>query len=124
MAQRPNHLLDPQPSPNEHPPSNCQSTLPTVSNMPAVLKRRELLLLAGAGFAALSMPRWLPPASAQTTTTTLAPKTAAANSQQQSDFLALSALLTGNSKLNPHTSARTYAALSAHVIEFEKESAD
>lgn len=124
MAQRPNHLLDPQPSPNENPPSNCQSTLPTVSNNPAILKRRELLLLAGAGFAVLSMPRWLQPASAQTTAAVVTPNTAAANSQQQRDFFALSALLTANSKLNPHTSARTYAALSARVIEFEKESAD
>lgn len=120
MAQRPNHLLDPQPSPNENPPSNCQSTLPTVSNNPVVLKRRELLLLAGAGV--LSMPRWLPPVSAQTTTVT--PRTATANSRQQSDFFALSVLLTANSKLNAHTSARTYAALCAQVIEFEKQSAD
>jgi fructose 5-dehydrogenase small subunit len=124
MAQRPNHLLDPQPSPNENPPSNCQPTLPSVSNNPGILKRRELLLLAGAGFAVLSMPRWLQPASAQTTTAVVTPKTATANSQQQSDFFALSALLTANSKLNPHTSARTYAALCAQVIEFEKQSAD
>jgi len=125
MVQRPDHLLDQQSRQNKNQPSDCTPTFPTVSNNPDFLKRRDLLLLAGASFAVMSMPRWLQQASAQSTTTAVVtPKTAAASSQQQSDFFSLSALLTANSKLNPRTSARTYAALSAHVIEFEKESAD
>jgi len=125
MEQRPDHLLDQPSSQNKKQPSDHPSSLPTVSNRPDFLKRRDLLLLAAASFAVVSMPRWLQQASAQSTTATVAtPKTPAANSRQQDDFYALSALLTANSTLNPHTSARSYAALSAHVIEFEKESAD
>lgn len=90
---------------------------------PPLLKRRNVLLLAGASFAVLSMPRWLQQASAQTSMV-ITPKIPAADSQQQRDFLALSLLLTAKATLNSRTSVRTYAALSAQVIEFEKQSAD
>lgn len=87
------------------------------------LNRRDLLLLAGAGVAVLSMPRWLQPALAQATTTTIT-KTPDPKRQQQADFLALSTLLTSNIQRNATMSARLYAVLSAQVIEFEKQSAD
>ncbi|WP_236905559.1 sorbitol dehydrogenase family protein [Collimonas arenae] len=43
--------------------------------------------------------------------------------QQQSNFLALSTLLTGTQKLNPRTGTRIYGALSTQAIEFEKQAA-
>lgn len=87
------------------------------------LNRRDLLVLAAAGAAVLSMPRWLQSASAQATTTIIT-KTPDPKSQQHADFLALSTLLTSNTPRNATISARLYAALSAQVIEFEKQSAD
>ena len=97
----------------------------SVTTSPYRLNRRDLFLLAGASFAVMSMPRWLQQASAQTTTSvTSATKAPDPKSQQQSDFLTLSALLTANLKPNSTISARLYSALSAQVIEFEKQSAD
>ncbi|PUA17927.1 sorbitol dehydrogenase family protein [Glaciimonas sp. PCH181] len=104
-------------------PQAISSAVFAPSASPHLLKRRNLLLLAGASFAVLSMPRWLQQASAQSTTV-ITPKIPAADSQQQRDFLALSVLLTARPKLNSRTSARTYAALSAQLVEFEKQSAD
>ncbi|MDY7546040.1 sorbitol dehydrogenase family protein [Glaciimonas sp. CA11.2] len=94
----------------------------SVTTSPYRLNRRDLFLLAGASFAVISLPRWLQQASAQTTTSvTTAPNL---KTQQQSDFLALSALLTAKLKPNSAVSARLYAVLSAQFVEFEKHSAD
>lgn len=83
--------------------------------------RRKLMLLAGASFAMMSIPHWLQQASAQSSTPAAPP--ASANTQQQSDFMALSALLTATPKLNARIGARIYSALSAQAIEFEKQAA-
>ncbi|AIY44148.1 2-Keto-D-gluconate dehydrogenase [Collimonas arenae] len=83
--------------------------------------RRNLMLLAGASFAMMSIPHWLQQASAQSTTPANPPP--AANTQQLSNFMALSALLTATPKLNPRTGARIYSALSTQAIEFEKQTA-
>ncbi|WP_082793267.1 sorbitol dehydrogenase family protein [Collimonas pratensis] len=83
--------------------------------------RRKLMLLAGASFALTSIPHWLQQASAQNLTPAVPP--AGANNQQQTDFMALSALLTATPKLNPRTGARIYSALSTQAIEFEKQAA-
>jgi hypothetical protein len=83
--------------------------------------RRKLMLLAGASFALMSIPHWLQQAAAQNVTPAAPP--AGANNQQQTDFMALSALLTATPKLNPRTGARIYSALSTQAIEFEKQAA-
>lgn len=83
--------------------------------------RRNLMLLAGASFAMMSIPHWLQQASAQSSTPAVPP--ASANTQQQNNFMALSALLTAAPKLNPRTGARIYSALTAQAIEFEKQAA-
>lgn len=83
--------------------------------------RRQLMLLAGASFALMSIPHWLQQASAQSITPAAPPPSA--NNQQQTDFMALSALLTAAPKLNPRTGARIYSALSTQAIEFEKQAA-
>lgn len=86
--------------------------------------RRNAILLTGVSFALLSTPRWMRQASAQTQAS---PPAASASppqnpaNQQQTNFLALSALLTGTQKLNPRTGTRIYAALSTQAIEFEKQ---
>lgn len=103
--------------------SHNNTTLTTATLAAACFSRRDLLLLAGASFAALSIPRWLQPASAQTATTIIN-KPPDVQNQQQADFLALSSLLTSNIKRNPTISARLYSALTAQVIEFEKQSSD
>lgn len=85
------------------------------------------MLLAGASFALTSIPHWLQQASAQNLTPAVPP--AGANNQQQTaqtaqtNFMALSALLTATPKLNPRTGARIYSALSTQAIEFEKQAA-
>jgi fructose 5-dehydrogenase small subunit len=84
-------------------------------------RRRNLMLLAGASFAMMSIPHWLQQASAQSITPAAPP--ASADNQQQSNFMALSALLTAAPKLNPRTGVRIYSALSTQAIEFEKQAA-
>ncbi|MEO6918006.1 MAG: sorbitol dehydrogenase family protein [Collimonas sp.] len=84
--------------------------------------RRKLMLLAGASLAMMSIPHWLQQASAQNVTPANPPS--AANTQQQSDFMALSALLTATPKLNPRIGARIYSALGTQAIEFEKQAAE
>ncbi|MDP5009196.1 MAG: sorbitol dehydrogenase family protein [Glaciimonas sp.] len=113
MTQRPSKLPSSFSSPSE---KNSSSSLGSPS-----LTRRNLLLLAGGSFAVMSAPRWLQQATAQNSVTQVLPASGQANNPQQADFLALSALLTANQKLQPQTSARTYAALSAQVPEFEKQ---
>ena len=89
--------------------------------------RRNLMLLGGLSYATMSIPYWLRQASAQTVTpastsgSTSSPPSA--SNQQQTDFMALSTLLTGAPKLNPRIGARLYSALSAQAIEFEKQAA-
>ncbi|WP_211465902.1 sorbitol dehydrogenase family protein [Collimonas silvisoli] len=83
--------------------------------------RRSLMLLAGVSFAVMSTPRWLQQASAQTITPASSPPSA--SNQQQTNFMALSALLTGAPKLNPRIGARLYGALGNQTIEFEKQAA-
>ncbi|SDX85981.1 Membrane bound FAD containing D-sorbitol dehydrogenase [Collimonas sp. OK242] len=90
--------------------------------------RRKLMLLGGVSFAMMSIPHWLRQASAQTAapasaTSSSASSPPAASNRQQTDFMALSALLTGAPKLNPRIGARLYGALSAQAIEFEKQAA-
>ncbi|WP_211442661.1 sorbitol dehydrogenase family protein [Collimonas humicola] len=83
--------------------------------------RRKLMLLAGASFAMMSIPHWLQQAAAQSSAP--AAPSAGANTRQQSDFMALSALLTATPKLNARIGARIYNALSVQAIEFEKQAA-
>ncbi len=90
--------------------------------------RRGLLLLGGVSFATMSIPYWLRQASAQTvapasTASSSTSSPPSASNQQHTDFMALSALLTGAPKLNPRIGARMYSALSAQAIEFEKQAA-
>lgn len=99
--------------------SNQQPISKTLGNGGFSASRRNLMLLAGASFAMMSIPHWLQQASAQSITPAAPP--AGANNQQQSNFMALSALLTAAPKLNPRTGARIYSALSTQAIEFEKQ---
>ncbi|GAC1548035.1 MAG: hypothetical protein NVS3B11_06630 [Collimonas sp.] len=90
--------------------------------------RRNLMVLGGVGFAMMSIPHWLRQASAQTVapapaTSSSASPSPSASSQQHTDFMALSALLTGAPKLNPRIGARLYSALTKQTIEFEKQAA-
>lgn len=91
------------------------------------VRRRHLMLLGGLSFATMSIPYWLRQASAQTATPASTPGSTSsppsASTSQQTDFMALSALLTGAPKLNPRIGARLYSALSAQAIEFEKQAA-
>jgi len=101
--------------------SHQQPISKTLGNGGFSASRRKLMSLAGASFAMMSIPHWLQQASAQSITPAAPPP--AASNQQQTDFMALSALLTAAPKLNPRTGARIYSALSTQAIEFEKQAA-
>ncbi|HWW07188.1 sorbitol dehydrogenase family protein [Collimonas sp.] len=103
--------------------SSDQSIPAATGNGVFSASRRKLMLLAGVSFAVMSTPRWLQQASAQTISSTPVIPPPSAGNQQQTNFMALSALLTAAPKLNPRIGARLYSALSAQAIEFEKQAA-
>ncbi len=124
MMQRPPDSSSPsglssEPPSSDSPQQHTASSSEENHALP-LLSRRNVLLLAGGSFAVMSAPRWLQQAAAQNTVQNAAAPQA---SPADSDFLALSALLTANQKLQPQTSARTYAALSAQTPEFQKQAA-